>query len=377
MKTHILFSIHYLELGGAETSLLGLLESLDYSRYDVDLFVHSHRGELLKALPAEVHLLPEMPEYAQIERPLKDVIRDGFFRIALARLRARFEYARYARRKRPEDGSAVFSYVARRVAPLMPELPGEYDVAVSYLAPHDYVLEKVRAKKKLCWLHTDYSSIDLDKTLEKPVFAGYDSIVAVSESVCRSFLKVFPGFEKKMEVRRNLLPFKYINARAAEGGESEAAEMPAREGIVNILSVGRFCRAKNFDNVPRICRILNETLNDKGLRAVWYLIGYGSDEVLIRQRIAGDSLPGEVVILGKKDNPYPYMKACDLYVQPSRFEGDPVTVHEAAALGRPVVLSKFSTSADVAASLDTCATVPLDNEGCARGLADIICSSLR
>ena len=60
----ILFAIHYLELGGAERSLLGLLESLDYSRVEVDLFVYRHQGELMPAIPPQVHLLPEIAEYA-------------------------------------------------------------------------------------------------------------------------------------------------------------------------------------------------------------------------------------------------------------------------------------------------------------------------
>ena len=87
MKQSLLFAIHYLELGGAENSLIGLLESLDYGKYDVDLFVYSHRGELMGAIPTPVHLLPEIPEYAQLERSLKDVVKSGYFRIAAARLR--------------------------------------------------------------------------------------------------------------------------------------------------------------------------------------------------------------------------------------------------------------------------------------------------
>ena len=71
---HLLFSIHYLELGGAERSLIGLLRALDYSKVNVDLFVYSHRGELMKEIPQDVNLLPEIPEYAQMERPLKDVL---------------------------------------------------------------------------------------------------------------------------------------------------------------------------------------------------------------------------------------------------------------------------------------------------------------
>ena len=79
-----------MELGGAEMSLLGLLESLDYAGKEVDLFVYSHRGELMKWISKQVNLLPEMPEYKQIERPIKDVVKEGLWRIALARWRAKW-----------------------------------------------------------------------------------------------------------------------------------------------------------------------------------------------------------------------------------------------------------------------------------------------
>ena len=77
MKPRILFVMHYLEIGGAETALIGLLNTIDYSRYDVDLFLHSHHGEMMPFLPKEVNLLPEIPIYAQIERPIKNVLKDG------------------------------------------------------------------------------------------------------------------------------------------------------------------------------------------------------------------------------------------------------------------------------------------------------------
>ncbi len=360
-----------MELGGAEMSLLGLLESLDYSQYDVDLFVYSHRGELMGFIPKQVNLLPEIPEYAQIERPIKDVLKDGFLRIAAARLKAKREYARYVRDRHPNDGSAVFSYISRRVAPLMPEInPNkEYDVAISYLAPHDYVLAKVRAREKVAWIHTDYSQIDVDTDIEVPIWSGYDRIVSISEGVTRSFSNVFPSLSGRITEKRNLVPKEYVMARADEiPQEKVRMEMPKVSGRVNLLSVGRFSYAKNYDNVPDICR----RIRAKGLDTRWYLIGYGGEEGLIRREIEESGMQDSVIILGKRDNPYPYMRACDIYVQPSRYEGDPMTVHEAAALGKPVVLSAFPTSGYVKRLIPGCTVVPMENERCAAALADYI-----
>lgn len=364
----VLVAIHYMELGGAEMSLLGLLESLDYSETEVDLFVYNHRGELMRWIPKEVNLLPEMREYKQIERPIKDVLKDGFIRIALARLKAKFLYDWYARKTHPVDGNAIFSYVAKELSPVLPDInPGkEYDVAVSYLTPHDYVLNHVSAKKKIAWIHTDYSKVDVDTTVELPVWSGYDRIVSISPDVTRNFLSVFPSLADKIVERPNVVPFEYVRYRSEEKSAAEVEEeIPKTNGRVNLLSVGRFCHAKNYDNVPDICRRIRE----KGVDAYWYLIGYGGDEELIRREIDENGVGEYVRILGKKDNPYPYMKACDFYVQPSRYEGQPMTVLEAVALGKPVMMTDFPTARSVLRDSGSITIVPLDNEGCAAAIA--------
>ena len=371
MKKHVLFTIHYLELGGAERSLLGLLDSIDYSRVAVDLFVYSHRGELMGVIPPEVNLLPEIPEYAQIERPLLDVMRDGYWRIACARIRAKRQYAAYARKRRPKDNMAVYSYISRNLISVLPAISPEitYDIAVSYLMPHDYVLKKVKAKRKVAWIHTDYSQIDIDTQVELPVWSGYDRIVSISESVSKHFLALFPSLYGKIRVIPNQVPCKWVRQQAESLPPEEVErEMPRTPWRINLLSVGRFSPAKNYDNVPDICRRIRAA----GLDVCWYIIGFGSEERLIRQRIRESGMEDFVRLLGKKENPYPYMKACDFYVQPSRYEGSPVTVLEAKALSRPVILTAFPTSHSVVTDGVDGWIVPMDNEGCAEGITSLI-----
>ena len=371
LKKKILFAIHYLELGGAERSLLGLLESLDYSRVEVDLFVYRHQGELMPAIPPQVHLLPEIPEYAQIERPIRDVLRDGYWRIALARMRAKRQYAAYARKHRPKDNTAVYSYISRNLVSVLPKInPGKkYDIAVSYLMPHDYVLKKVTAKRKVAWIHTDYSQIDIDAQLELPVWSGYDRIVSISDSVSKQFLASFPSLADKIRVIPNQVPCAWVRQQAlAMPVEEVEMEMPRTPGRINLLSVGRFSHAKNYDNVPDICRRIRAA----GLDVCWYLIGFGEEEPLIRRKIQECGMGDYVRLLGKKENPYPYMKACDIYVQPSRYEGSPMTVLEAKALDKPVVLSAFPTARSVVRDGVDGFIVPLDNAGCAYGIATLI-----
>lgn len=139
------------------------------------------------------------------------------------------------------------------------------------------------------------------------------------------------------------------------------------EEMEKLLSIGRFCEAKNYDNVPDICKRITE----KGIDVKWYIIGYG-DDTLIRQKIKDAGMENHVVILGKRDNPYPYIKACDIYVQPSRYEGKSVTVREAQMLCKPVVVTNYPTASSQIKNGVDGIIVPMDNDGCAKGLAKVI-----
>ena len=375
-KKRIFISMHYMEIGGAEISLIGLLQAIDYTRYNVDLFIHSHQGELMRFIPKEVNLLPEIKSYAYIERPIVDALCHGEWKIVYGRLKAKWQFRQYLKRKNPKEGSAVLQYVARNVEPYLPNLYkyGEYDLAVSFLHPHNYVLSKVNAQKKICWIHTDYSTIDIDAKLELLIWSEYNHIMSISSEASKTFLKVFPSLSSKVMIMENILSPRFVKGRSELMLQSEVEkEMPHEENVIRLLSVGRFSEAKNYDNVPDICKRVNVllfTLNTS-LSVKWYIIGYG-DESLILQKIAESGMEKNVIILGKRSNPYPYIKACDIYVQPSRYEGKSVTVREAQMLGKPVAVTNYATaSSQIKDGVDGC-IVPMDNEGCARGLAEFI-----
>lgn len=368
MKKHIFISIHYLELGGAEISLIGLLQALDYSKYDVDLFIHRHQGELMAFIPKVVNLLPEITAYACIESPLTEAIRRGQLGVVWGRLKAKWRSRRYQSRNASLPQCAIFQYVAKMVEPYLPSLEqyGEYDLAISYLQPHNYVLSKVKARKKICWIHTDYTKVEFDVDAELPIWTAYDHIVSISPDVTKTFLQVFPSLKEKIIEIENILSVDFVRKRADEFDVSK--EMPKEQGLINILSVGRFSEAKNYDNVPDICRRIRE----KGVNVRWYLIGYGGDEDLIRSKISEAGMENYVIILGKRPNPYPYMKACDIYAQPSRYEGQSVTVREAQMLYKPVVVTNYPTAKGQIKNGVDGVIVPINNIGCADEISKFI-----
>lgn len=366
MKKILIFS-HAMEIGGAEKALLGLLETIDTTKYSVDLFLMRHTGELMKYIPEEINLLPEIPQYSALAIPIIEVLKKGQFSVAFGRCIGKEKAKQTVKRLNlSKDNQVGLEYSHKYTLKYMPSINAkEYDLAISFLTPHYFVAERVRAKKKIAWIHTDYSAVKVDKESEIKMWSKYDKIISISDDVTTSFLRTFPQFSSKIEVIENIMPIKSIYKMTDEF--SVESEMPS-DGSVKILSVGRFSYAKRFDEVPDICRKIRQL----GTDVKWYLIGFGGDEKLIRQKIIEAGVQNYVVILGKKENPYPYIKACDLYVQPSRYEGKSVAVREAQLLGKPVVITNYSTAQSQVKDGFDGVIAPMDIQKCAEKIVSVI-----
>lgn len=240
----------------------------------------------------------------------------------------------------------------------------EYDLAISFLTPHYFVAEKVNAKKKIAWIHTDYSYVDIDVKSELKMWSAYNYIASISQDVTKSFIKTFPSLADKIILIENILPKKLLISQANDFISDGVFD----DTSVKLLSIGRFCYAKNFDNIPQICSLIRQS----GINIKWYLIGFGGDEQLIRNKIAEYGMQDYVIILGKKSNPYPYIKACDIYVQPSRYEGKSIAVREAQMLNKPVVITDFPTANSQLKNGVDGVIVPLEITACANAMCDFI-----
>lgn len=370
MKPRIFIAMHYMEIGGAETALVGLLNALDPARVDVDLFLYDHRGEMMQFIPKWVNLLPQIPKYSVLERPIVELVKRGFWGIAAARMWAkRISKVAYKRSGSKLENNGGLDKMSKCTTPLLPKINQSvtYDLAISFLTPHRIVAEKVKAKKKIAWIHTDYTRVWVDAEEELKVWQKYDYVASISSDVTNTFLQVFPSLAPKIVEIENILSPKFVRKRA----ELEDTDKEFRQtDKISLLSIGRYSEQKNYDNVPDICKRL---IGKTKLNIKWYIIGYGGDEALIRQKIKEAGMEEHVILLGKRSNPYPYIKACDIYVQPSRYEGKSVTVREAQMLCKPVVVTNYPTAPSQIRSGIDGVIVPMDNEDCAHGLAEVIC----
>lgn len=364
MKKILIFS-QAMELGGAERALLGLLEMIDTTKYSVDLFLMRHQGELMKYIPDDVNLLPESKKYSCLAIPMKEVIKHGEFRLAFGRIKGKFAAKKRVKQLQLGENNIINEYSHKYTLPYLPQVNNiDYDVVISFVSPHYFAAERVKAKKKIAWIHTDYSTLSVDVVSELKMWGKYDNIISISDNVTESFLKIFPTLKDKIVMIENIMPMKYMQELADAFSAEE--EMP-NKGI-RLLTIGRFCYPKRMDEIPQICMRIRAA----GTDAKWYLIGFGGDESLIRQRIAEAGAEDYVIILGKKENPYPYIKACDIYIQPSRYEGKSVAVREAQILNKPVIITNYATAASQLNDGVDGVIIQMDINACADGIIKVI-----
>ncbi len=332
MKKKILFIIPTLKSGGAEKSLVTLLQLFDYDKYDVTLFLFRKEGIFLNMVPENVKIIHGGENYSLFDgdavNAVKHFLKKGRIDLAFARVL-------YGLALRKKDGfkkeSALWQWLKKSV-----DYPkGHFDCVIGYLeGTADLLASEIDADKKIGYMHSFLDKTDLDKKYFGNMIDSFDEFVAVSQSCKDNLEKLKPGY-KNFSVIHNIISPGVINGLASES-------VPSFEGGTSILTVGRLSYEKGFDIAVDCCRLLKE----KGVDFCWYHIGTGPLKESIEKTISDTDLKNEIRLLGEKPNPYPYIKMCDIYVQPSRHEGKSIAVDEAKALNKPIVVTDFPSVYD-------------------------------
>lgn len=361
----ILITSFDMGIGGVERSLVNMLDNFDYENYGIDLMLYRHQGEFLHMIPDKVNLLDEKEGYNSFGNPLDKVIKDGKYDLASARIKAKLVATVAKITKKVDEIGYYQDQLANKYSnKYLNNIDNEYDTAISYVWPHDTVAYKVSARKKIAWIHTDYSKIYVDRNIDLELWDNFDHIVSISKDCTDAFVKMYPSLKEKIVIVENIRAPKFVNQMANE----ECRDMEDSNDI-NLLTVGRLCHPKAIDNAIKAMKLLK----NKGINNVkWYVIGYGPDEAMLKNLIKEYSVGDRFFLLGKKTNPYPYMKKCDIYIQPSRYEGKAVTVLEAQMLGKPVLITNYPTAkSQLKHNIDGYIT-DLSVEGIARGIEKLM-----
>ncbi|MDN3652653.1 glycosyltransferase [Thalassotalea ponticola] len=337
MKKKILITNYDMEIGGVERSLISMLNNFDHDNYDVDLHLHSHSGPLLDLLSDKVNLLKELETCKTFRMSIVNVFRRGYPILAIKRLFAKVSSLRYRVLSRSKDsGYYQAQKIWEKSITNIDSLNAEYDVAISYLWPHHFTAFNVDARVKIAWIHTDYSTIDVDVEKDLAIWKKFDYIISISDACSIAFIETYPELKDKLVMVENITSPNFIRDMAQKG---ETPEL--KPDYFNIVSTGRLCEQKAFDKAVEALRLIRNMGYDK-IR--WYIIGEGGERENIETLINEYKLNNDFILLGSKINPYPYMNNADLYVQPSRYEGKAVTIAEAKILAKPILITNYPTS---------------------------------
>ena len=284
-----------LRVGGIQKALVNILNQIDYSRCEVELFLFDE--DRFFEPPAHKNLT------VRYEKPYPFLNRLVYFGLM----------RRFARRVRVD---------------------GLYDVAVDFNSYRNECAVNalsVPAKKRVMWIHND---VEIKKRSEPKYrvlwhfFKGklplFDEYAAVSPGIV-------DGFRRSTGITDR--PITAIPNQIDTAEIFEKAELPVDfqvdAGVYNLCTMGHICHQKGFDILMDIFADVRRERRDIHL----YLLGDGPDRAKLERQIAALGLQDAVTFLGRQSNPFPYLDRMDGFVLTSRYEGQGLVLWEAKTLG--------------------------------------------
>lgn len=333
-KRKVLIVVHQLNLGGVQKALISALDAIDYSKNDVTLYVRKDRTDLISLVNKNV------------SKVIINTDKTKYYRKPYAVwLQLRLKFAEVLKKNTADIKNKLDDYIISEQMKYEKEhyfADGfEYDVAVSYIQSHTakFVDENIKAKKKIMFYH---GSKDEFHTINSVVMNGYDGIYCVSKGSLQAISGFYPEYVSKMDYLEN-----YVDAESVRKSANAFKPDYPNDKLI-LCSCGRITPVKGFDLAVKAAEILK----DKGLDFKWYFVGDGAERANIDKLIADKNLQDYITITGLKDNPYPYIKNCDIYVQPSYEESFGLTIYEAMILKSIVVTTDTVGARDIV--LDNC-----------------------
>ena len=327
-KKRIIFVIESLNIGGAEKSLVSLLNILDYSKIEVSLLILSETKTLIKNIPDNVIKL-DTPDIARhLAQPFQNKLKLGLF---ISRIVYSLLVRCYVKIE-----NRIYLYW-RLFGKKFEKIANYYDVAIGWGQgiPIFFIVDKIKASKKIGWINAFYPLTGSIRNFNIDYFTKLNKIIAVSENLANDIKKSFPSLMDKVDFIYDIINPDIIKSLSMEG---KAYEFDLSYPVM--LTIGRLDFRKGIDIAIEAAKILK----NKGIKYKWYTIGEGGERKNLENIISKYGLTDNFILLGSKENPYPYIKECLIYVQPSRTEGFCLTLAEAKILEKPIVTTCFSTA---------------------------------
>jgi glycosyltransferase involved in cell wall biosynthesis len=338
----ILFVLDSLECNGAANSAVNLLNLINCGEYSVDLLVLNKNDKFyFKQLPKMVNVL-ENDQLDRLYKPLIQIWLHHLFRCEFGILYYRILRMIYMKKNK----KLPLDWVQRWWIKMLKHIKGNYDrydIAIGYneIFSSYYVALNIEANKKICWNHSDYGKMQRSVSCDEKIIKEIDYIISVSNSSNETMRKNFKKeFQNKFKVIYNMSYPKNILNQSVKSVENDRYFY--RSNIIKILTIGRLVNEKGIDIAVEVCKKLIE----KGYDVVWYILGDGPLRNILQQKIKNYQLDNFIILKGLVGNPYPYLRECDIYVQPSRYEAYATTINEAKILCKPIVFTNVDGSSE-------------------------------
>lgn len=311
MKKKVLFVIGSLQIGGAETVMVDIVNNINKD-FDITILLIEKRGELLERLNSNIDI-----KYLTLGEKYCSNLFQKLFQKIKRSLIYRFL----------GKNSLYIKYIYRKL------LKKEFNTEVAFLVglPSDIVKKSPnKESKKIVWIHTSVYKDD-KPTYEKykDVYKYFDETIAVSKDSQKTFETTFPESKGKIKLLYNYVDTKKISAKAEEN-----IDVNYNPDTINLVSLGRLTIEKGYDRIINIAKKYEEKIT-------FYIVGGGALEEQLKADIAEKQLKN-VILLGSQPNPYPFVKKADAFLLSSRCEGYPTVVIEAMVLKKSIIATKVA-----------------------------------
>ncbi|MEG0307061.1 MAG: glycosyltransferase [Clostridium sp.] len=314
-----------LNLGGCEKALFAMLNLVDLTKYEVTIYLKEKGGKLYNYVPNGVNVICiEEGEMSFKQLVLKRIEQKNIIKAIIT------VYYLFLMRFSKNRNKQMYYH-----SKALSDIAVKYDLAISYFMPPSftdwYTLNHIQATKKAIWIHSDVKNITgIHNKIHEKMYFSYDKIFCVGKDLLNNFIECFPSCKDKVEVFYNIInKYEIINKTCERPGFIDVFD-----GI-RILTVGRLSYEKGQLLIPDILVNLKRLC----LNIRWYCIGDGMLYSKLVEEIRLKELESNLILMGTIQNPYPYMKNCDIYVQTSEYEGYCTTVTEAKCFNKPIVVT--------------------------------------
>lgn len=326
----ILFTIDALREGGITTSLINLLNNLDFDNDDIYLFSFHEINLSSNLIPKKVKIIKSNYLLDLVSSSSYE-IKNNFVKFILRKFLAMLCYL--------FDSDIIYNFIFKFY-----NLNEEFDIAISYtnnVGDHSlyfgcnkFVIEKVNAKKKFAWLHVNYEKMRLNTKINNIEYTKFNKIIIVSNYSKQIFLKYNPNLSDKCSVVYNLCDIQALNLKA---------NFPVQEDFdnkfLNLITISRLDENKD----PYKIISISKKLKSNGIKFIWRILGNGPLYNEMIKLTKDNNLESNVKFYGYRDNPYPFLKKSDIYVSTSKSEGFGLSILEALYFRIPVLCGYYDS----------------------------------